>query len=60
MVRGERFMTEFLGIVLLWSFAIYGFIYFMRDNFWDVCEIVHKIGKRMCDFCAKFIAKKNR
>ncbi len=53
-------MTEFLGTVLLWSFAIYGFIYFMRDNFWDACETVHKIGKQMCDFCAKFIAKKNR
>ena len=53
-------MTEFLGTVLLWSFAIYGFIYFVRDNFIEACELIHKIGKRMCDFCTKFVAKKNR
>ena len=53
-------MTEFIGIVLLWSFAIYGFIYFVKDNFNDICDLMHKICKRMCDFCAKSVAKKNR
>ena len=53
-------MSEFIGTVLLWSFAIYGFIYFVRDNVFDICKMIHKIGKHMCDFSLKFIAKKNR
>ena len=53
-------MSEYVGIVLLWSFAIYGFIYFVKDNFDDVYNFTCKIGKHMCDFCAKFVAKKNR
>ncbi len=53
-------MYEYFGMVLLWSFAIYGFIYFVKDNLGDMCKLIHKIGKQMCDFSIKFIAKKNR
>jgi hypothetical protein len=53
-------MTGFIGVVLLWSFAIYGLIYFVKDNFSDMCDFIYKICKHMCDFCGKFIAKKNR
>ena len=39
--------------VLVWSFAIYGFIEFMKENMWEFVDF-------LCKMYVKFVAKKNR
>ncbi len=46
-------MYPFAIEVLLWTFAIYGFVQFVKGNIWDFIKFVRKIY-------VKFIAKKKR
>ena len=46
--------------VLVWSFAIYGFIDFVKENFWGFVDSVRKIYCFLRKMYIKFVAKKNR
>lgn len=53
-------MFNYVIEVLIWSFAIYGFIDFVKENFTDFVDFLRKIYCFMCKKCTKFVAKKNR
>lgn len=53
-------MFNYVIEVLIWSFAIYGFIDFVKENFTDFVGFLRKICRFMCKKCTKFVAKKNR
>ncbi len=53
-------MFSYVIEVFVWSFAIYGFSNFIKENFWEFIDFVGKASCFICKKCVKFVAKKNR
>lgn len=51
-------MAYYVLEVFLWTFAIYGFIYFIEDNMWDFVYFIEKICCKLRELWRNFIDKK--